>query len=183
MKSSVKNYNGLLEKYSRDWKMVEEKGREYYEELLKENNNLDLSHLLEVIPNVINEIDNFELTRCPDEAEILRTIKEMKQDSAPSPDDFGANFYTYAWDIIGSDLCGAIMEFFRMDTLPNSWKATFLTLIPKKEILTQFSEFRPINLCNVRYKVISKLLNNRLRGILPRIISKEQGAFVKGRLI
>jgi hypothetical protein len=61
--------------------------------------------------------------------------------------------------------------------------ATFLTLIPKEERVTNLKNFRPIVLCNVIYKIISKVIALRLKPILPFIISKEQSGYVEGRKI
>jgi len=61
--------------------------------------------------------------------------------------------------------------------------ATFLTLIPKEERVTNPKQFRPIALCNVIYKIITKVVANRLKPILPFIISKEQAGYVEGRQI
>jgi len=61
--------------------------------------------------------------------------------------------------------------------------ATFLTLIPKEESVTNARKFKPLSLCNVIYKIISKVIALRLKPILPFIISKEQSVYVEGRQI
>jgi hypothetical protein len=61
--------------------------------------------------------------------------------------------------------------------------ATFLILIPKEERVTNPKNFRPITLCNVIYKIISKVIALRLKAILPFIISKEQSGYAEGRHI
>ena len=60
---------------------------------------------------------------------------------------------------------------------------TNITLVPKVKNPTKMMDFRPISLCNVKYKLISKVLANRLKVILPYIIFENQSTFLFGRLI
>jgi hypothetical protein len=67
--------------------------------------------------------------------------------------------------------------------MPAGWNETVVVLIPKVENPEEVSQFRPISLCNVVYKIISKMLASRLKMFLPDIISPTQTTFVLGRLI
>lgn len=80
-------------------------------------------------------------------------------------------------------MIAAVSEFFSSGVILQQWNATILSLIPKKINASRISEFRPISCCNTVYKVISKLLANRLKETLPDIICNTQSAFIPGRLL
>lgn len=84
---------------------------------------------------------------------------------------------------MGEDFIIAVQSFFKTGFLPKGINSTILALIPKKENSKTMKDFRPISCCNIIYKVISKILANRLKIILPKFISPNQSAFVKDRLL
>lgn len=85
--------------------------------------------------------------------------------------------------MIGSDLHTAVLDFFPGFSMPRSWTSTLIATIPKGDKPVTFKDLRPISLCNFCNKIISKLLSTRLAKILPEIISPNQSAFTKGRII
>jgi hypothetical protein len=80
-------------------------------------------------------------------------------------------------------VCAAALHFLNSGHMDSAINATNIALIPKIKNPSCVTEFRPISLCNVLYKIVSKVLANRLKVILPMVISPNQSAFLLGRLI
>ena len=142
-----------------------------------------LDHPFDLIPPLIKEADNHLLTAPISLKELKRALFRMKPDSAPGPDGFSANFYTSCWNIIKLDLLRMVRHSQTTCKIGGSTNSAFLTLIPKEKGASSFSRFRPISLCNLSYKIIAKIIANRLKSILPRVIPENQGGFIKGRKI
>lgn len=107
----------------------------------------------------------------------------MPSNKVPSPDGFPAEFYRASWAIIKQDFVVAIQSFFMYGLLPRGVNATILTLIPKHDDAKEMKDYRPISCCNILYKVVSKILANRLKVLLPELIEPNQCTFMKGRLL
>ena len=84
---------------------------------------------------------------------------------------------------MGTDVVATVLDFMHSGTMPFDINYTHIVLIPKVKSLEKMSDYRPISLCNVIFKIIFKVLANRLKIILPQIISPTQSAFVPGHLI
>ncbi|KAL0758366.1 hypothetical protein Bca101_074516 [Brassica carinata] len=115
--------------------------------------------------------------------DIKTAFFDLPKNKAPGPDGYPSEFFTAHWSTVGQEVTDAIQEFFITGRLLQQWNATILTLIPKKKNADKISEFSPISCCNTVYKVIAKLLANRLKKVLPSVISNTQSAFIPGRLL
>jgi hypothetical protein len=107
----------------------------------------------------------------------------MEADKCPGPDEFSTGFYQYSWEICGNEIFEAGCSWQDNGVFPPNFNSTNITLIPKGETQTSMRDWRPISLCNVLYKVIAKVLANRLKVVLDKCISANQPAFVPGRSI
>ena len=76
-----------------------------------------------------------------------------------------------------------VKKYQRCEKIGGSTNSTFLALVPKEKDVNSFDRFRPISLCNIGYKIITKIMVRRLKHILPYIIPENQGGFINGRRI
>lgn len=133
--------------------------------------------------NHISQDQATAMTRDVTHDEIRDVCFSLHSNKAPGPDGFNAHFFKKTWDIIGRDVIGAVLEFFHTGHLLKEINATILALVPKVQNPTLMKDFRPIACCNTLYKIIAKIIANRIKVVLPDIIGSSQSAFVKGRKI
>jgi hypothetical protein len=142
--------------------------------------------LEESITNDITQVSDEEneiLTTPFSMEEVRKAVFQMEHNKAPGPDGFPVEFFQVFWEVIKSDLM-ALFEDFHNNSLP-VYRLNFgvITLIPKKEIALKIQEYRPICLLNVSFKIITKVLTNRIGMVADRIIKPSQTAFMPGRNI
>nr|KYP44142.1 Transposon TX1 uncharacterized [Cajanus cajan] len=107
----------------------------------------------------------------------------MHKDKAPGPDGFNPGFYKRFWEVCGEDILSSCNSWLEAGELPPHINDAVIALIPKCPNPSSMKELRPIALCNVIYKILSKALANRLKPLLQKCVSLEQAAFFQDRLI
>nr|GEW62624.1 polygalacturonase-like [Tanacetum cinerariifolium] len=117
-----------------------------------------------------------EVTR----GEIKRAVWDCGVDKSPGPDGFTFGFYRRFWDILENDVVKAVLFFFKHGTFAPGCNSTFITLIPKSPNANLVKDFRPISLIGSLYKIITKILANRLTYVISDLIHEVQYAFVSG---
>ncbi|KAK2423594.1 hypothetical protein QL285_034041 [Trifolium repens] len=154
----------------------------YFNNLFKANSTVHDPVLSLIAPKITQE-DNDCLLMPITKEELREALFQMHPDKAPGPDDFNPAFYQHFWELCGNDIFQAAKEWRDRGFFPSSLNETNICLIPKCENPTFMKDLRPISLCNVLYKMISKLLANRLKCCLEKCVSEEQSAFIEGRSI
>ncbi|KAK6157019.1 hypothetical protein DH2020_011267 [Rehmannia glutinosa] len=117
------------------------------------------------------------------EKEIILALKYMHPFKSPGPDGMSLVFFKKFWHIVGPNVLSFILNFLNNGIFDNKTNFTHIVLIPKINKPVLVSQFCPISLCNVVYKLASKAIAIRLQDTLPRVISESQSTFILGRLI
>ncbi|XP_010463164.1 PREDICTED: uncharacterized protein LOC104743817 [Camelina sativa] len=159
----------------------------FFEEFLTFEPNdyegMSVSQLEELVSFRVSSPQHEGLLKLVSDEEIRHTLFKMPVGKSPGPDGYTVEFFKQAWSVIGRDFVVAVQSFFLKGFLPKGVNSTILTLIPKKSDSTEMKDYRPISCCNVLYKVVSKIIANRLKIILPSFIAPNQSAFIKDRLM
>ena len=175
---SLKNERG-------DWisepEMFEEVIQNYFQALFKKEASSEPdSTILNVFPRLRDD-HRIMLMQSITRDEIRDALFNMNPFKSLGKDGFHAGFYQKTWDIVSPSMCDLVLKFLNTGVLPDGLSETILTLIPKVLHPENISQFRPISLSNVGYKLITKTLTNILKQLVPSLISHNQCSFVLGR--
>jgi hypothetical protein len=107
----------------------------------------------------------------------------MPNGKALGPDGFTVEFFKACWEIVRKDVYRVVEDSRRSFSILKALNDTMITLIPKENESKTPDRYRPITLCNVVYKIISKVIENRLKPLLSTLVSQEQEGFMEGRQI
>ncbi|XP_071714140.1 uncharacterized protein [Rutidosis leptorrhynchoides] len=161
--------------------------------------NIFVDHYIQVLGNAstcnnITDPQNLFSNRLPpdiaqimirpvDTSEVKDVVFNFGVDKSPGPDGYSAAIFKHAWDIIGDEVVEAIKDFFSNGQFLKEINHTTISLLPKIQVPSKVNDFRPIYCCNVIYKIISRIITNRIRDGLKYIVSDNQSAFIPGRRI
>ncbi|XXG86091.1 hypothetical protein AAC387_Pa11g1056 [Persea americana] len=115
--------------------------------------------------------------------EVKEALFGMHPDKSPGPNGMNPAFYQKFWHIVGEDVTSNCLSFINTCFFPVGLNDTLIVLIPKKKQPEVLWDMRPIALYNVLYKIVSKMIANRMKTVLATIVSEFQNAFVPGRAI
>lgn len=116
-------------------------------------------------------------------AELEEVVNNMVEGKAPRPEGFTINFFHHCWDLLKHEVLDIFEESRQKQWVLLALNATFLMLMPKETRANDLCKFWPISLCNVIYKIISKVIASRLKRLLPLLISPGKMGYVEGHKI
>ena len=156
---------------------------EYFQQLFTSSMPTAIDVVVPLVETMVTHEMNADLlcTFSPDE--VKHALFQMYPSKALGPDGMTTYFFQKYWNIVGRDVLSAMLDFLEKGRMLGCINFTHIVLIPKVQDPEHMSQFRPISSCNVLYKIISKVLVNRMKVFLPQIISINQSVFVPGRMI
>jgi len=170
--------NGI---WSSDITTLQEEAQRFFKDLFCGNHHHQNTHFTFGPHPTIDEDAIHTLTRPVTKDEVTASLNSMKSYKSPGPDGFHCIFFKQYWHIVGDDNFKLVSSAFRTGFFVPNISDTLIALIPKIDPPQTYKDFRPISLCNITYKIITKVLVDRLRPILDNIIGPYQNSFLQGR--
>ena len=150
---------------------MEEELSDYYKDLFSTTHPDNFEDILTEILSTISSQMNEQLIRPVDEKEIRQALFSMHPNKALGTDGMSPLYFQYYWFIIKEDLVSAINSFFHTGYLLKVVNETIISLIPKTQSPISVVNYRPISLCTVLYKIISKIIANILKKVLHHLLA------------
>ncbi|KAA3477623.1 reverse transcriptase [Gossypium australe] len=166
-----------------DEREIAETATSYFQKLFTSNKVGDLSYLLQGIKKNILPDKNVALLAAYTEEEVFSALKGMGATKAPGLDGFPAVFFQRYWHIVGKDVTKFCLGILNTDQSFGPLNSTDIVLILKIQNPVNLANFRPISLCTVLDKIVTKVIVNRLQDVIGGCINVAQSVFIPGRLI
>lgn len=156
---------------------------QYFSELFVTSNPPSYEPIFQSMRPKVTQAMNRVLTGRVTKEEGREAIFSIDAESAPGPDGMTGLFFQRFWSDIGNEVTKEIQEVFERGSLPDDWNFTYICLLPKIPNPEEMTDLRPISLCSVLYKTVSKILVKRLQPMLGELVTINQSAFVSERMI
>ncbi|XP_074265566.1 uncharacterized protein LOC141588006 [Silene latifolia] len=127
--------------------------------------------------------DSAKLGRVHSKNEVRQAVSQLGPLKSPGPDGIPAAFYQKYWSIVKEDVINGALYTLNSGNVHKEFNKTFIVLIPKNDCPERVGDFRPISLCNVIMKVVTKCIANRLKAVMDDLVSPFQSAFIPNRSI
>ncbi|GJV68126.1 RNA-directed DNA polymerase, eukaryota, reverse transcriptase zinc-binding domain protein [Tanacetum coccineum] len=173
----------LIQKARVKWDIEGDENTKFFHGLINQKRRNQMINGIMVEGNWITDLNRDYLERLATHEEIKEAVWDYGSSEAPGPGGFSFAFVKKYWDIIKKDLHDFINSFFASCDMPYGANSSFFTLIPKVNNPTLITDFRPISLIGIHYKIIAKILANRLSKVIDKIVSKEKSTFIVGHHI
>ncbi|KAL2225402.1 UNVERIFIED_CONTAM: hypothetical protein Sindi_2965300 [Sesamum indicum] len=158
----------------------------YYQNLLggtRRRLSVDIRYLRPWARHCITDEEANQLLLPLSADDVKQAVFDIADDKAPGPDGYSSRFFKAAWPVVGEEVTRAVLDFFSTGKLLKQINSMIFALIPKVHTPMSVNDFRPISCCNVLYKIIAKLLVQKISVLLDKIVSPCQTAFIPGRSI
>jgi ribonuclease HI len=155
----------------------------HYRKLFSSCAGQNIEEVLQAVESKVSSSMNEALLKPFTGEEVEKALEGIGDLKAPGPDGVPSIFYKSFWGLVGDQVKKEVLAVLNGEPFQQGWNDSVIVLIPKVKKPVMMKDLRPISLCNVLYKLVSKVLAYRLKNILPNIISPSQSAFVPGRLI
>ncbi|GLT40907.1 hypothetical protein SLA2020_150050 [Shorea laevis] len=149
---------------------VKQEVREYFKNIFQED-QWDRPKLDGLQFKQLDDEDRIWLERDISVEEVKQAVGECGGDKSPSPDGFNFHFIRSIWSVVEKDIVDFVQEFSSNGKLVRGLNSSFIVLVPKKDNPVDLKDYRSINLINSLYKIISKVLANRIKKVLSKVIS------------
>lgn len=155
----------------------------FYSELYScvQDKNEDIDMFLKYIDKKVDDQDKIDCDKDISKEEIYIALSKMSKNKTPGPDGLTVSFYLEFWNQLADDFQKLIESIYTENSMTRSMRHGHISLIHKKGDKRNLKNYRPISLLNVDYKIIARVLSNRLKLVLPNIISTSQTSCVVGR--
>ena len=188
MKTSTRHQKNLkegLEDSSGSWQdfleAVEAIVLDYFSTLFTTSNPTKIERVTNTVQAVVSKPMN-QLLGCDFQAlKVHQALKQMHPTTALGPDGMPLFFYQNFWSLSSTCVTKTVLDFLNHRVAPHDFNDTHIILIPKIKNPLKVIDYRPISLCNVIYKLATKIMANRLKTVLSSIVSENQSAFTKSR--